>query len=144
MAHSPFVWTAKLERAVPKQAELSMYGAIVAVVDDDPAVRHSLKFALEIEGFSVRIYPGGVELLNDLEAAGAECLVVDQNMPGMNGLELIVSLRNRNESVPAILMTSHPTTRLRESAGKAGVTIIEKPLLGNTLIDRIRDAISRA
>jgi two-component system response regulator FixJ len=128
---------------VAKQHELTMRGAVVAVVDDDPAVRHSLKFALEIEGFSVRVYPSGAELLNDLDTAGAECLVIDQNMPGMNGLDLVASLRNRNESAPAILMTSHPTIRLRESADKAGVPIIEKPLLGNTLIDRIRDALSR-
>ncbi len=125
-----------------KQYEFSMRGAVVAVVDDDPAVCHSLKFALEIEGFSVRIYTSGPELLNDLDAV-AECLVIDQNMPGMNGLDLVANLRDRNELAPAILMTSHPTARLRESADRAGVPIIEKPLLGNTLIDRIRDALSR-
>jgi two-component system response regulator FixJ len=128
---------------VTNQSELSMHGTVVAVIDDDPAVRHSLKFSLEIEGFSVRAYPGGAELLNDLGRAGAECLVIDQNMRGMNGLDLVATLRDRNESVPAILMTSHPTAKLRERAGKAGVPIIEKPLLGNSLIDRIRDVLSR-
>jgi FixJ family two-component response regulator len=130
-------------RTVAKPGELPMRGAVVAVVDDDPAIRHSLKFSLEIEGFSVRVYPGGAELLNDLDLAAAECLVIDQNMPGMNGLDLVASLRGRNQSAPAILMTSHPTATLRERAGKAGVPIIEKPLLENALIDRIRDVLAR-
>ena len=128
---------------MPKQGNLSKRGTVVAVVDDDPAVRHSLKFALEVEGFAVRIYPGAAELLNDIETAGAECLVIDQNIPGMNGLDLVTSLRDRNESTPAILMTSHSTAWLRENADKAGVAVIEKPLLGNTLVDRIREVLTR-
>lgn len=128
---------------MPEQGDLSVQGTVVAVVDDDPAIRHSLKFALEVEGFAVRVYPGAAELLNDLETAGAECLVIDQNMPGMKGLELISSLRGRKEFTPAILMTSHPTAWLRENADKAGVAIIEKPLLGNSLIDRIHEALTR-
>jgi two-component system, LuxR family, response regulator FixJ len=122
--------------------ELSVAGPRVIIVDDDVAVRNSLKFSLEVEGFAVRAYSGGRELLNDTEIAGAGCLVIDQNMYGMNGLDLVAQLRSRDVAVPAILITSYPTAALRERAAKAGVGIIEKPFLGTALVDRIRDFFS--
>jgi two-component system, LuxR family, response regulator FixJ len=125
-----------------KQGELSVAGPQVIVVDDDLAVRNSLKFSLEVEGFAVRVYPGGTELLNDTELPRGGCLVIDQNMPGMNGLDLVGQLRARDVAVPAILITSYPTAALRERAAKAGVTIVEKPFLETALIDRIRDLFS--
>jgi two-component system, LuxR family, response regulator FixJ len=111
----------------------------VVVVDDDPAVCNSLKFSLEIEGLTVRSYATGAELLRADDLALCSCLVVDQNMPGINGLDLIGLLRARHIVAPAILITSHPSPSLRERARTAGVPIVEKPLLGNTLLDTIRD-----
>jgi FixJ family two-component response regulator len=126
------------------QGELLAPGSVVIIVDDDVAVRNSLKFSLEVEGFVVRVYAGASELLREAELpAGGSCLVVDQNMPGMNGLDLVAHLRARAVEVPAILMTSSPTTALSERAGKAGVVIVEKPFLGTILVDRIRDLFSR-
>ena len=125
-----------------KQGELSVAGPQVIVVDGDLAVRNSLKFSLEVEGFAVRVYPGGTELLNDTELPRGGCLVIDQNMPGMNGLDLVGQLRARDVAVPAILITSYPTLPLRERAAKAGVTIVEKPFLETALVDRIRHLIS--
>ncbi len=126
-----------------KQSELSVSGPLIIVVDDDVAVRNSLKFSLEVEGFAVRVYSGGIELLNDAELPGSGCLVVDQNMPGMNGLDLVAQLRARGVAVPAILITSYPTLALRERAAKVGVAIVEKPFLGTVLVDRIRELSSR-
>jgi FixJ family two-component response regulator len=111
------------------------------VIDDDQAVRNSLKFSLEVEGFTVRIYATGAELLSAADLALSSCFVVDQNMPGMNGLDLIGLLRARHLSAPAILITSHPGTPLRARAQAAGVPIVEKPLLGHVLLDKIRDLV---
>jgi FixJ family two-component response regulator len=126
-----------------KQADLSLTGPQVIVVDDDLAVRNSLKFSLEVEGFAVRVYPGGVELLNDAEVLRGGCLVIDQNMPGMKGLDLIAQLRARDVAVPAILITSYPTVALRDRADRAGVAIVEKPFLETALVDHIRGLFSR-
>ena len=123
------------------QGELSKASPVVIVVDDDPAVRNSLRFSLEIEGFAVRDYPGGMELLNDRELPRGGCLVIDQNLPGMTGLDVVARLRDRHVSVPAILITSYPTATVSERAARAGVPIVEKPLLGNTLLDRIHDVV---
>jgi two-component system response regulator FixJ len=96
----------------------------------------------QVEGFAVRAYSGGFELLNDTELPRGGCLVIDQNMPGMNGLDLVAQLRARDIAVPAILITSYPTAALSERAAKAGVPIVEKPFLGTALVDRIRDLFS--
>jgi two-component system response regulator FixJ len=115
--------------------------AVVGIVDDDPAVRNSLKFSLEIDGFVVRTYGNAEALLNEAELSQFSCLVVDQNMPGTSGLDLVAKLRHRQLLVPVILITSHPPKVLIARADEAGVSIVEKPLLGNALLDRIRDMV---
>jgi len=113
---------------------------IVAVVDDDPAVCGSLKFSLELEGFAVRIYATGAELLRTGDFNTYNCFVIDQRMPGISGMELIEKLRDRNVLTPAILIISHPNAALIARAAKAKVPVVEKPLFGNALVDRIREA----
>lgn len=118
---------------------------IVMVVDDDLAVRESLKFALEIEGLQVAACGSGAELLEHPELPHAGCLVLDYRMPAMDGLEVMERLACRKMRLPVILITSHATTALCQRAAAAGVRcILEKPLLGNALINGIRDVLSQA
>lgn len=110
---------------------------IVHVVDDDAAVCSSLKFALELDGFDVRTYAGYSELLAaDLPRAG--CLIVDYNLPGLNGLDLLGELSRRDVHLPSFLITSNPTANVRRRAQAQGVAIIEKPLLSNQLSEAVR------
>jgi two-component system response regulator FixJ len=115
--------------------------SVILVIDDDPAVRNSLKFALEIEGFSVQVYPTGADLLEEDDLPASGCLVTDYNLPGINGLDLLDLLRKRNIRLPAILITTHPTAMIRRRAASAGVLLIEKPLLNDTLFQCIRSAL---
>lgn len=121
--------------------ELAKSKPVILVIDDDPAVRNSLKFALEIEGFSVRLYPTGAELLDEKDMPESGCLVADYHLPGLNGLDLLARLRARNIRWPAILITTHPSATVRDRAALAGVRVIEKPLLNDTLFQGIRAAI---
>ena len=123
------------------QGESTTARPVVLVIDDDPALRNSLKFALEIEGFSVRLYPTGAELLDEKDIPDSGCLVTDYHLPGMNGLDLLARLRERNIRFPAILMTTHLTAAIRNQAALAGVRLIEKPLLSDTLFHGIRAAL---
>jgi two-component system, LuxR family, response regulator FixJ len=113
---------------------------VVAVVDDDAAVCSSLKFSLELEGFAVRTYASGAEFLAANDLGAFSCLVIDQRMPAMSGMELIATLRAERVGTPAILVVSHPNPALSARAATAGVPIVEKPLLGNALLERIREA----
>ena len=113
----------------------------VLLIDDDPAVRSSLKFALEVEGFAVRAYPTGSDLLNDEDMPESGCLVADYHLPGMNGLDLLARLRDRKVSLPAILITTAPSAAVRRRAASAGVRLVEKPLLSDALFQGIRAAL---
>jgi two-component system response regulator FixJ len=113
---------------------------LVYVVDDDPAVRNSLKFSLELEGLGVRTFANPKALLASHDAAMASCLIIDYKMPDMNGLELLSELRRRHIATPAILITSQPSASLQESAARAGVPIVEKPHF-SALNERVRDAL---
>lgn len=110
---------------------------LIVVVDDDPAVRNSLKFALEIEGYRVRLFRGGSDLLGLAHLPEASCVVVDYNLDGQNGLDVIATLRGRNYAAPAVLITTNPSGSVRQRAAAAGVPIVEKPLLGNALVEAI-------
>lgn len=124
-----------------KGRELGHPVPILLVVDDDVAVLNSLKFSLEIEGFLVRLYGTAEALLNELNLPTFGCLLIDYYMPDMTGLELLAELRSRNVTLPAILITGHPSLALRRRAAEAGVPLIEKPLWGNGLVKAIRDAL---
>jgi FixJ family two-component response regulator len=115
----------------------------VIVVDDDAAVRNSLKFALELEGLNVRLYGSGAELLADTDLPPHGCLVVDYYMPAMTGVELIDRLRGRHLDFPAILITAKATQDVHERAARSGVRqVLEKPLEDSQLVDSIRSALN--
>lgn len=113
---------------------------VVVVVDDDPAVCSSLEFALGTEGFSVLTFASGAELLQQERLPAQGCVIIDYYLPGMNGLELAMALRERQVALPIILITTHPSRSLRQSAAAEGIEIVEKPLLGNSLSESLRAA----
>ncbi len=119
-------------------------GRVLLVLDDDAAVRNSLKFSLEIEGFEVRDYASAHELLDDNSLPAFNCLIVDYHMPEMSGLEVIARLREKRKRLPAILVTGRPDQRIREDASAAGVPIVEKPFQADVLTDCIHRVLATA
>lgn len=111
---------------------------VLLVLDDDFAVRESLKFLLEIEGFDVRTFASPDELLNENSLPDCGCLIVDYHMPAMNGLDVVAKLRKGQNSLPAILITAHPDVKIRERASAAGVSLIDKPFQQTALLECIR------
>ena len=114
---------------------------LILIVDDDPALRSSLEFILSIEGYKVRSYANGRELLDDGDLPQQGCLVIDQRLPDIEGLKVIAALRARSVQLPAILITSNPTRALQRRAEQANVAIVEKPLITGTLFQRIGAAL---
>lgn len=116
----------------------------IAVIDDDAAVRNSLKFSLEVDGYMVRAFADADEFLRASDAADCRCLIVDQHMPQQTGLELVAALRKRGVATPVLLMSGRVTPALTRQAMDAGVPIIEKPFVGNSVIEFIRAAVGGA
>ncbi|MEX6508602.1 response regulator [Jiella sp. M17.18] len=114
---------------------------LILVVDDDEAVRESLKFSLELEGVEVGLCQAGQELFSHPRLAAAKCLVLDFKMPDIDGIGVLQTLRERGITLPAILITGHATAALRQRAAEAGaIDVLQKPLLGTVLFDSIRQA----
>lgn len=112
---------------------------LVFVVDDDQAVRHSLKFALELENLEVQVCEGGAQLLAHRRLGEAACLVIDFQMPLMDGLELVDALRARGLATPVIMISGQVTALLRRRARAAGVRhVVEKPLLDSVLLETLQ------
>jgi two-component system response regulator FixJ len=124
-----------------RHRDMALSGSLIVVVDDDAAVRNSLKFSLEIDGFVVRTYAGADELLRAGDLASYRCLFVDQNMPRMTGLDLVAALRKQGVGTPVVLISGHVTPTLARQASSAGIPIVEKPFMGNGLIETIRAAV---
>ena len=118
--------------------------APLLLVDDDPAIRTSLKFALEIEGYAVETYADAESLAARQDLPDNGCLVVDYQLPGMDGLELVETLRRRAILLPALLITTQPTRQVRLRARRAGVDIVEKPLLSTCLGDAVARLLAPA
>ncbi|MBX3428318.1 MAG: response regulator [Hyphomonadaceae bacterium] len=117
---------------------------VLAVVDDDPAVRHALSFAFETSGISVVAFADAEMALAAPQRHQWRCLVLDQKLPRMSGLELLAHLRAAGVTAPSILITTHPSHETRARADAAGVEIIEKPLLDNQLALKVRELMDGA
>ena len=123
------------------QTDITGQQQTILLVDDDSALRGSLEFILGIEGYKVRAYARGRELLDDPNLPDKGCLVIDQRLPDIEGLKLIDALRARSVDLPAVLVTTNPSRALRRRAEEANVTIVEKPFLTGTLFQRIGAAL---
>jgi FixJ family two-component response regulator len=118
---------------------------LIYVVDDDHDVLSSLRFLLEAEGFDVRTFRSGSALLWSSARDGADCLVVDYKMAGIDGLELANRLRGVEVSTPIILITGYPDDNIRAKASLAGVRqVLLKPNLEDSLAECVRRAIDPA
>lgn len=117
---------------------------LLLLVDDDPAVRASLIFSLELEGFEVEAFDSGEALAAYACLADPACVVIDYRLPGIDGLSLLRVLRERGETCPAVIITSNPTRSVRQRTADADAELIEKPLLNDGLTVAIRRLIDRS
>jgi two-component system, LuxR family, response regulator FixJ len=116
---------------------------LVLVVDDDQAVRDALQFALRLEGLCVHAHNGGAALLADPDLDRAVCVILGDRMRHMDGFALLSTLRARDIGLPAIMLSSHATPKVRARADAVGVrTVLEKPLLDNALAENIRSILN--
>jgi two-component system, LuxR family, response regulator FixJ len=111
------------------------HGTAIAVVDDDPAVLDSLKFLLAVAGYDdVTVYASATAFLDD-RAAWPTCLILDQHMPQMTGLELVARLRSEGVNLPILLITGSLSPAILARAAELGIQkVTEKPVSESNLL----------
>jgi FixJ family two-component response regulator len=116
---------------------------LVLVVDDDEAVRSSLKLLLKSAGLASRAYASAAEFLAAYDDRQPGCLVLDIRMPGMNGLELQDELNRRGAAVPVVFITGHGDVPMAVEAMRRGaLDFLQKPFRDEDLIDRVHKALA--
>jgi len=113
----------------------------VFIIDDDAAVRHSLFLMIEQEGFTVQTFENAENFLINYPNQSKGCIILDLNMPGMNGLQLQEALSNKGDTLPIIFLTGYGTIPQSVKAIKAGaVDFLTKPVTRVKLLTCIRSA----
>jgi FixJ family two-component response regulator len=115
----------------------------IFVVDDDDAVRNSLRFLLKSVGLTATTLASADEFLKTYKAEQPGCLVLDVRMPGMSGLELQEQLNLRGAMIPVIFITGHGDVPMVVEAMQQGAfDFLQKPFRDQDLIDRIQRALA--
>jgi len=113
----------------------------IFVIDDDAAIRDSLRMMLETAGYTVRDFASAQLFLSDADLTGG-CLIVDIRMPGMGGLELQEELARRKVNIPVIVITGHGDVPLAVRAMRAGaMDFVEKPFDSERMLQSVADAL---
>ena len=116
----------------------------ILVVDDERAVRESLRRALELEGYQIDLAADGREALAVLEQAQPDMLILDVLMPGVDGLEVCRRLRRARNNLPVLMLTARDAVENRVAGLDAGADdYVTKPFALEELLARIRALLRR-
>jgi len=116
---------------------------VIAIVDDDPAVRHAMGGLVRAFGMAVELYAGGPALLQSPSIDGIDCVITDVQMPGMNGFALCEALRARGLRMPVIFMTAFDLRDFAQRARDAGAAcFLGKPFGDTDLLRCIERALA--
>jgi FixJ family two-component response regulator len=114
----------------------------VYIVDDDPAILRALKALAEAMGLDAQGYDSAEAFLERYQPDRPGCLILDMNLPGMNGLELQTELKNRSLALPVIFITGHGVERIEAQAiGSGAIAVLEKPFRIGQLSEAIQKAV---
>ena len=127
----------------------------IAVIDDDESVRRALRRFIDLMGFNVETFATAEEFLESFlvlnsqaEAHAAEsfrCVILDQHLPGMSGLELQKRLKAEGRDVAIVFITAYPNERARKQALQAGaIAFLHKPFDEQAFVDAINKGLATA
>ena len=114
--------------AIPLLSTAARHARQVGIVDDDPAVRESLRFLLDVSGYPATTFESAADFLAHPEHGALAGLILDHHMPLVTGLELVARMRAAGDKMPVLLITGSPTPAIVARAAALGVErVVEKP-----------------
>lgn len=117
---------------------------MVFIVDDDAAVRDALAMLLEAAGYPVATFPAASDFLDTCTPSTQGCIILDVDMPEMDGPTLQVELIRRGLQLPVIFLTGKGTIPVTVRAMKAGaIDFLTKPVEGSMLLARVKEALEK-
>ncbi len=123
-------------------AEKSAARGEIFVVDDDPAIRETLSVVLSAGGYEVICFADGAALLAVARSRTPSCILLDVNIPGKSGLDILKELRGEDYPAPIFMISGQGDIAMAVSAIKNGaLDFIEKPFRGGEIVARLNEAI---
>jgi FixJ family two-component response regulator len=118
---------------------------IISIVDDDISVRKSLDRLIRSAGMKVRVFASAEEFLDSAHPCKADCLILDIQLPGMSGTELLRHPNMHKYKVPVIFITAHGSDEQARSEAASDWTVayLIKPFSGDELLDAVSAALKR-
>jgi two-component system nitrogen regulation response regulator NtrX len=114
----------------------------ILVVDDEPAIRDTMRMILEYEGYECLTAGSGAEAVTAVERDAPDLVFLDIKMPGMDGLETLSRLKGMNDALPVVIVSAHGTASSALEAGRLGAfRFVEKPLSKDYVLDAIREGL---
>ena len=111
-------------------------------MDDDEAVRDSMRVLLESYGVTVEDYSSARDFLIHAQSHQSDCMLLDLHMPDMDGLQLLDAMRKQGSSLPVIIVTAGGNSMLSGRALQAGAhALLDKPVKDDLLLQSIRSAV---
>jgi FixJ family two-component response regulator len=118
---------------------------LVAIVDDEEPVRKALRRLFLSAGIDVETFASGSEFLTSIATRRPDCVVLDQHLPGLTGLDVQVRLVEAGVRVPTVIITGHDQDGAAERALAAGASsYLNKPLDDKVLLAAVAEAVQRA
>ena len=119
-----------------------MTRGLISVVDDDESIRRTTTFLIESFGFRSAAFESAENFLKSGQLHETSCLIVDVQMPGMNGLELQSELAAAGYDIPIVFITAYENKVSRQQAMQAGaVAFLGKPFGDEQLLQTVRSAL---
>lgn len=117
---------------------------MIFIVEEDPAVRDSLRCLLEAEGLEIAVFASGVEFVRRAKTDELDCVILDMDVPGMSGFEVMAWLRRKEVKSPIIAVTAEPSPAATIRAISEGAfQVLEKPFDRGELLKTVRQALRR-
>ena len=114
----------------------------VLVLDQDAAVRQALCFSLALDGYSVEPFGDARSFAQRLDGEPVDAVIIGHAPPSIRGLQLVEQVRARNARTAVLMTATNPTAELSRTALRDHVSLIEKPLLGDALLQALDAALA--